>query len=105
MRTSNSQLTPSSSSDASATLTESSNPRSAAAQRQRAYRMRRKRSVIEAIGEEASAPRVALLTLLSQDLAVLEDGRASVDRHETRRCSVKRILNTIVTRYAIDLNE
>jgi len=67
--------------------------------------MRRKRAAIEAIGEEASAPRVALLTLLAQDLAVLDDDRASVDRHKTRRCSVKRILNAIVTRYAIELNE
>ena len=105
MRTNDSQLTPSSSSNTSVSFAEAAHPRSAAAQRQQAYRMRRKRAVIEAIGEEASAPRVALLTLLSQDLAVLDDDRASADRHETRRCSVKRILNAIVTRYAIDLNE
>jgi hypothetical protein len=43
--------------------------------------------------------------LFSQDLALLDDERASADRHQTRRCSVERILNAIVTRYAIDLNE
>ena len=105
MRTGDSQLSSSSSSDTSVSFTEGAHPRSAAAQRQRAYRLRRKRAVIEAIGEEISAPRVVLLNLLSQDPAVLDDDRASADRHETRRCSVKRILHAIVTRYAIDLNE
>jgi hypothetical protein len=42
-----------------------------AAQRQRAYR-RRKRAAIEAIGEETSASRVALMTLLGHELAALE---------------------------------
>jgi hypothetical protein len=43
-----------------------------AAQRQRAYRLRRKRAAIEAIVQEAAASRVTLLTLLGQDLAALE---------------------------------
>ena len=76
-----------------------------AAQRQRDYRLRRKRAVIEAIGEEASASRVALLTLLARDLAALEDRDNSSNRIASRRSSVKRVLNAIVTRYVIDLSD
>lgn len=76
-----------------------------AAQRQRAYRRRRKRAVIEAIGEETSASRVALMTLLGHDLAALEACDTPANLVESRRSSVKRILNAIVTRYAIDLTD
>jgi hypothetical protein len=76
-----------------------------AAQRQRAYRLRRKRAAIEAIGEEASASRVALLSLLGHDLAALEARATPTNLIESRRGSVKRILNAIVTRYAIDLSD
>ena len=75
------------------------------AQRQRAYRLRRKRAAIEAIGEEASASRVALLTLLSNDLATLEAHTTPANLIESRRSSVRRILNAIVTRYAINLRD
>jgi hypothetical protein len=76
---------------------------SSAAQRQRAYRQRRKRAAIEAIGEEASASRVALLTLLGQDLAALEARATPANMIGPTRSSVRRILNAIVTRYEIEL--
>ena len=41
------------------------------AQRQRAYRLRRKSEAINAIGHEAQASRVTLLSLLAQSLAQL----------------------------------
>lgn len=74
-----------------------------AAQRQRAYRLRRKRAVIDAIGDEVTASRVTLLTLLGQELAALDTGAVSTLSIEAKRQSVKRILTAIVTRYAIDL--
>jgi hypothetical protein len=74
-----------------------------AAQRQRAYRQRRKRAVIDAIGQEADASRVALLTLLASDLAALEARGTPASMLQPRRSSVRRILNAIVTRYAIEL--
>jgi hypothetical protein len=74
-----------------------------AAQRQRAYRLRRKRAVIDAIGDELTASRVTLLTLLGQELAALDTGTVSTPLTEAKRHSVKRILTAIVTRYAIDL--
>ena len=74
-----------------------------AAQRQRAYRLRRKRAAIEAIGQEAAASRVTLLTLLGQDLAALEARTTPTAMNQAIRSSAKRILNTIVTRYGIEL--
>ena len=76
-----------------------------AAQRQRAYRMRRKRAVIDAIGDELTASRVTLLTLLGQELAALDTGAVPTPLIEAKRQSVKRILTAIVTRYAIDLTD
>ena len=72
------------------------------AQRQRAYRLRRKRAETDAIGEEAHASRVTLLAMLSRDLATLDDGDAA-RMHGAVRSSATRILRTIVTRYAIHL--
>lgn len=74
------------------------------AQRQRAYRLRRKRAIFEAIGEEAQASRVTLMNLLAQDLAKLDDKRAA-RMHGPVRSSATRILRVIVTRYAIDLED
>ena len=74
-----------------------------AAQRQRAYRLWRRRDTIEAIGEEASASRVTLLAMLGHDLAALEARTTPATMTPAIRSSVKRILNAIVTRYAIDL--
>jgi DNA replication protein DnaC len=56
-----------------------------AAQRQRAYRLRRKRAVIDAIGDEVTASRVTLLTLLGQELAGARywDRRDAADRGQT----------------------
>ena len=73
-----------------------------AAQRQRAYRLRQKRAVTQAIGQETRASRVTLLELLSRDLAVLEDETAK-SMHRAVRNSAKRVLRTLVTRYDIDL--
>jgi hypothetical protein len=74
-----------------------------AAQRQRAYRLRRKRAAIEAIGQETAASRVTLLTLLAQDLAALEARTTPTAMNQALRSSARRILNTIVTRYGIEL--
>lgn len=76
-----------------------------AAQRQRAYRLRRKRALIDAIGDELTASRVTLLTLLGQQLAALDTGAVPTPLIEAKRQSVKRILTAIVTRYAIDLTD
>ena len=102
--TSNSQLTVVTRDDASDS---SMAPPSAltGAQRQRAYRLRRKRAVIDAIGEEALASRVTLLALLGDALAALEASCTSTMLIEPKRESVKRVLNAIVTRYGIDLTD
>ena len=55
------------------------------AQRQRAYRLRRKRAITDAIGEEAQASRVTLLTLLAQDLAKLEMFERSHEEQDVAR--------------------
>ncbi|KWZ52149.1 hypothetical protein WK57_11325 [Burkholderia ubonensis] len=75
------------------------------AQRQRAYRLRRKRAVIDAIGEEVLASRVTLLALLSDGLAALEASCTSTMLIEIKRESVRRVLKAIVTRYDIDLTD
>jgi hypothetical protein len=72
-----------------------------AAQRQRAYRMRSKRAVTQAIGQEDSASRVTLLALLGSDLALLED-ESRKSMHTALRNSARRVLRTLVTRYGID---
>jgi hypothetical protein len=77
-------------------------PPMSAAQRQRVYRQRSKQAVTQAIGEEAHASRVTLLALLSRDLALLEDDTAK-SMHSAARNSARRVLNTLVTRYAISL--
>jgi len=102
--TSNSQLTVVTRDDASDS---SMAPPSAltGAQRQRAYRLRHKRAVIDAIGEEAMASRVTLLALLSDGLAALEANCTSTMLIEIKRESVKRVLKAIVTRYGIDLTD
>jgi hypothetical protein len=75
-----------------------------AAQRQRAYRLRSKRAVIQAIGEEGCASRVTLLALLASDLAMLED-ETRKSMHSARRNSARRVLRALVTRYGVDLND
>ena len=75
-----------------------------AAQRQRDYRLRRKRAITDAIGEEAQASRVTLLSLLAQSLAQLEDRRAE-RMHSALRNSARRVLHVLVTRYDIDLED
>lgn len=81
---------------------ERGDPIMTAAQRQRAYRLRRKRAVIDAIGEEASASRVTLLAMLGRDLAMLDDER-DMRMHSALHSSAQRILRVLVTRYGIDL--
>ena len=73
-----------------------------AAQRQWAYRQRSKRAVTQAIGDEANASRVTLLALLGRNLALLDDDTAKA-RHSAARNSARRVMNAIVTRYAIIL--
>lgn len=102
--TGNSQLTGVTRDDASGSSM--ATPRTlTGAQRQRAYRLRRKRAVIDAIGEEALASRVTLLALLSDGLAALEASCTSTMLIEIKRESVKRVLKAIVTRYGIDLTD
>ena len=73
----------------------------APAQRQRAYRQRRNRAVIDAIGEEVHASRVTLLALLGRDLAVLSDEAARA-KHPSARNSARRVMSVLVTRYDIN---
>ena len=73
-----------------------------AAQRQWAYRQRSKRAVTQAIGDEANASRVTLLALLGRNLALLDDDTAKSMHSAARNCA-KRVMNTLVTRYAIIL--
>jgi hypothetical protein len=75
--------------------------RSDAAQRQWMYRQRRKRAVMDAIGNEAAASRVTLLALLAYELAALEDHTAPA-RIEPARNTARRVLNEIITRYGIE---
>lgn len=75
-----------------------------AAQRQWAYRQRNKRAVMQAIGDEARASRVTLLALLGHDLALLDDETAS-SRHLAAQSSARRVINALVTRYDIDLED
>ena len=102
--TSNSQLTVVTHDDAS---DRSMAPPSAltGAQLQRAYRLRRKQAVIDAIGEESLASRVTLLALLSNGLAAMQANCTSTTLIEIKRESVKRVLKAIVTRYGIGLND
>ena len=73
-----------------------------AAQRQQAYRQRSKRAITQAIGDEAHASRVTLLALLGQNLALLGDETAK-SMHSAARNSARRVMNTLVTRYEINL--
>jgi len=75
-----------------------------AAQRQREYRGRCKSAVTQAIGEEAGASRVALLALLNGCLAVL-DNHSAQSKHAAARDSARRVLQTLVTRYDIELED
>jgi hypothetical protein len=76
--------------------------KTSAAQRQRAYRQRRRRAAIDAIGLEAQASRVTLLTMLGSALAALDTGTMSDHMTKATRSAVKRVLHAIVTRYAIE---
>jgi hypothetical protein len=73
-----------------------------AAQRQWAYRQRRRRAEIQANADEAHASRVSLLDLLGRDLVLLGDEKAS-SMHSAARSSARRVINALVTRYDIDL--
>ena len=77
--------------------------RTSAAQRQWAYRQRRKRAVIDAIGNEMAASRATLLALLAHELATLEGRTASANMMGPARNTARRILNELITRYAIEL--
>jgi hypothetical protein len=88
--------------DASDSSTVTSIPRTAA-QRQRAYRLRRKRAIVDAIGEETCASRVTLLALLGDGLAALEASGTPTMLTDIKRESVRRVLKAIVTRYGFDL--
>lgn len=74
-----------------------------AAQRQRAYRARRRRALIDATGQEAAASRVTLLSMVRLDLAALDTRSTPPNMITPLRSSVRRVLNVIVTRYAIKL--
>ena len=102
--TSNSQLTAITRDDASDNSTALPSALTGA-QRQRAYRLRRKRAVIDAIGEEALASRVTLLALLSDGLAALEASGTPTMLADIKRESVRRVLKAIVTRYEIDFTD
>ena len=73
-----------------------------AAQRQRACRMRCKRAVTQAIGDEAQASRVTLVALLDNSLASLDDKPRESMRAAYLNCA-RRVTRMLVTRYGIDL--
>ena len=75
-----------------------------AAKRQRAYRYRTKRAAIQAIGDEASASRVALLALLVNTMAALDD-QTTKSMHSACRNTARRVIREIVTRYDIKLDD
>jgi hypothetical protein len=77
--------------------------RSSAAQRQWAYRQRRKRAVIDAIGNEIGASRTTLLALLAHELATLEGRTAPVNMIGPARNTAWRIMAEIITRHSIEL--
>ena len=77
--------------------------RTTAAQRQWAYRQRRKRALIDAIGNEMAATRTTLLALLSHELATLEGPSASVNMIGPARNTARRIMTELITRYSIEL--
>lgn len=77
--------------------------RTSAAQRQWAYRQRRKRALIEAIGNEVTASRTTLLALLAHELATLEGRTASVNMIGPARNTARRIMTELITRYSIEL--
>ena len=58
--------------------------------------------MIQAIGTEAHASRVTLLSLLGHDLAMLDDETAN-SKHSAARNSAERVINALVTRYDIKL--
>ena len=74
-----------------------------AAQRQRAYRQRHKRATIDAIGNEGAASRVTLLNALRCALASLDDPHRN-RLHEANKNTARRVLNELVTRYTITLD-
>lgn len=76
--------------------------RTSAARRQRAYRQRRRRAIIDAIGNETAASRATLVALLAHELAILE-ASAPPNAIEPARNTARRVLNEIITRYAIEL--
>ena len=79
-------------------------PTQTAAQRQRAYRQRHKWATTDAIGNERTASRVTLLDVLRFALATLDDPHRS-RLHDANRNTARRVVNELVTRYAITLND
>ncbi len=79
-------------------------PAQTAAQRQQAYRQRHKWATIEAIGNEGAASRVTLLNALRFALATLDDPHRS-KLHEANKNTARRVLNELVTRYTIALDD
>jgi len=80
-------------------------PRNCSAARQWEYRQRRKRDIIEAIGNEAEASRVTLLALLASNLAALEAHSTPQQRIAPARNSARRVLSEIIARYASNSEE
>jgi hypothetical protein len=77
--------------------------RSSAAQRQWAYRQRRKHATIDAIGNETAASRATLLALLANELATLDARTSSATMTGPARNTARRVLKELITRYAIEL--
>lgn len=85
-------------------MTTPENQAQTAAQRQRAYRQRRRRATFESIGHEDTASRVALLASLGYALATL-DAAGQNRHHDASRNTAQRALRELVTRYAITLDD
>ena len=74
-----------------------------AAKRQWAYRQRSKGAVTQAIGGEALASRVTLISLLGSCLSSLDD-EAAARAHPGARNAARRVISELVTRYDINLD-
>lgn len=72
-----------------------------AAQRQREYRQRLKRAPVEAQGQIKPLGRVALVRLLNEGFATLEDASQDAHTHDLARWQVQRIMRELITRYDI----
>lgn len=72
-----------------------------AAQRQREYRQRLKAAPVEAQGQIKPLGRVALVRMLNESFATLDDAGQDANTYDLARWQVQRIMRELITRYDI----